>query len=59
MGLVLGLLVSNKKAKRKVLSLFYHYRYLNKTDLTDLPYINLITYRVKITSGTKLVLNKV
>ena len=58
-GLVLGPLVPNEEAKRKVLSLFYHYRHLNGTDLTDLPCTDLITHRVRITPGTKPASNKV
>ena len=58
-GLVLGPLIPNEEAKHKVLSLFYHYRHLNGTDLTDLPCTDLITHRVRITPGTKPASNKV
>ena len=42
--LILNLLILNKEAKYKVLFLFYYYYYLNKINLIDLSYINLITY---------------
>ena len=50
--LTLGPLVP-KEARHKVLSLLYHYRHLNGTDLKDLPCTDLITHRVRITPGTK------
>ena len=52
-GLVLGPLISTEADRHKVLCLFYHYRHLNGTDLTDLPCTDLITHRVRIKSGTK------
>ena len=52
-GLVLGSLAPDKEARHKVLSLFYHYRHLNGTDLKNLPCTDLITHRVRIAPGTK------
>ena len=57
-GLMVGPLVPDEKARHKVLSLFYHYRHRNGTDLRDLPCTDLITHRVRITPGTKSASNK-
>ena len=52
-GLVLGPLIPTQSDRHKVLCLLYHYRYLNGTDLKDLPSTDLITHRVRIRPGTK------
>ena len=52
-SLTLGSLVTTEAQRHKVLYLLYHYRHLNGTDLTDLPYTDLITHRVRIAPGTK------
>ena len=52
-GLILGPLIPTEGDRLKVLTLLYHYRHLNGTDLTDLPCTDLITHRVRISAGTK------
>ena len=58
-GLVLGLLIPSEADRHKVFCLMYHYRHLNGTDLIDLPYIDLITHRVRIKPGTKPASNSI
>ena len=58
-GLVLGLLIPSEADRHKVFCLMYHYRHLNETDLIDLPYIYLITHRVRIKPGTKPASNSI
>ena len=57
--LIFSPLISSEEVKYKVLLLFYYYRYLNRTNLIDLLYIDLITYQIKITLDIKSTLNKI
>ena len=55
--LTLESLISIKEDRLKVLTLLYHYRYLNSTNLMNLLYTNLITHRVRISFNIKSIFN--
>ena len=55
----LRLLIFIEVDRFKVLALFYYYYHLNNINLTNLLYINLIIYRIRIIFDIKLVFNMI
>jgi hypothetical protein len=39
--------------RKRILRLCYHYRHLNGNDLSDFPFTDLITHRIRLKPGTR------
>ena len=55
---MLKLLIFTIADRFKILQLFYQYKHLNREDLINLFYIDLIIYRIRIALDIKFILIK-